>query len=330
MTLSAGRRRCAVAIALGAWSLRAAANVNYDPMALPETPSPSTLELRVHDAKRGRDIPLRAYLPQDKAAAPVVLFSHGLGGSREGNVFLGMHWASRGYVAVFLQHPGSDESVWKDLPQAQRMGALRDAANLRNMTQRFGDVPAVLDQLERWNAEAAHPLAGRMDLQHIGMSGHSFGALTTQAVSGQKAAFGLVSFTDTRIKAAIVMSPIAPRRAVASAFEDVHLPWLVMTGTRDDSAIGGSDAESRVKVYEALPPGRKYLMVLENAEHSAFTDRALPGDTQPRNPNHHRAMLAISTAFWDAWLRGDEAARGWLDSAGPKAVLQPHDRWEHK
>jgi predicted dienelactone hydrolase len=57
-------------------------------------------------------------------AAPVVLFSHGLGGSRTGSVFLGEHWAARGYVAVFLQHPGSDDSIWKDKPWQERMRAM--------------------------------------------------------------------------------------------------------------------------------------------------------------------------------------------------------------
>jgi predicted dienelactone hydrolase len=29
-------------------------------------------------------------------------------------------------------------------------------------------------------------LRGRLDLSHVGMSGHSFGAVTTQCLSGQK------------------------------------------------------------------------------------------------------------------------------------------------
>jgi hypothetical protein len=44
-------------------------------------------------------------------------------------------------------------------------------------------------------------------------------------------------------------------------------------------------------------------VVLNNAEHSAFTDRALPSDHEPRNPNHHRVILALSTAFWDVFAR---------------------------
>ena len=89
----------------------------YDPLAVDAAfRGRRIVDLTVHDAARNRDIPLRVYLPTNTAPAPVVLFSHGLGGSRTGSVFLGEHWAARGYVAVFLQHPGSDDSVWKDKP----------------------------------------------------------------------------------------------------------------------------------------------------------------------------------------------------------------------
>jgi hypothetical protein len=79
-----------------------------------------------------------------------------------------------------------------------------------------------------------------------------------------------------------------------------------------------------------LPPGGKYELVLYDAEHSAFTDRSLPGDSEKRNPNNHRAILALSTAFWDAYLRGNTAAKDWLDGNGPRSVLQKQDRWQAK
>ena len=103
----------------------------------------------------------------------------------KGYSYLGTHWASRGYVVVVLQHPGSDDSVWRDKSPGQRLVGLRRAASLENFLLRVKDVPAVLGQLDRWNATAGHPLAGRLDGKRIGMSGHSFGAVTTQAVSGQ-------------------------------------------------------------------------------------------------------------------------------------------------
>ena len=188
----------------------------------------------------------------------------------------------------------------------------------------------VLDALTRWNGETNHPLQGRLDLAHVGMSGHSFGAVTTQAVSGQHFPFGK-DFTEARIKAAFAMSPSVPRRGDAkSAFSQVSIPWLLMTGTADKSIIGGQGVEARLGVFPALPAGQKYELVLEGAEHSAFSERSLPGDALPRNPNHHRAVIAISTAFFDSTLKGDSKAREWLEGKEVRAVLQERDRWQWK
>ena len=310
--------------------------VAYDPLALPAASLPAPLDLSCRDEARRREIPLRVYLPSVAKPAPVVLFSHGLGGSREGSAFLGRHWSARGYVAVFLQHPGSDESIWKDLPPARRALAMQVAANPANFLARVQDVPAVLDQLEVWQRLAEHPLAGRLNLQHIGMSGHSFGAVTTQAVCGQSLPVGGARFTDPRLKAAVIFSPSTPARAAPEqAFGQVRLPWLLMTGTNDVARIGGAtigaaDVASRLGVYPALPPGGKYELVLHEASHFAFTDRPDFGAEAPRNPNHHRVILALSTAFWDAWLKEDAAARAWLDGESPRALMQTGDRWRHK
>ena len=82
-------------------------------------------------------------------------------------------------------------------------------------------------------------------------------------------------------------------------------------------------------VYPALKC-EKYELVLDGAEHSAFTERALPGEAGKRNPNHHRAILALSTAFWDAYLMGIAPAREWLQGDGPRSVLEEKDCWQFK
>jgi predicted dienelactone hydrolase len=309
-----------------------AADGPYDPLRLAApTATVGFLDLTVHDAARSRDVPIRVFLPAAKSPQPVVLFSHGLGGSREGSAYLAEHWAGRGYVTVYLQHPGSDAAVWQDVKPARRTAAMRRAASADNLMLRVKDVSVVLDQLAAWNGSGGHALAGRLDLSRVGMSGHSFGAVTTQALSGELDARGGASLTDARIKAAIAFSPSAPRRGnAARAFGSVRIPWLLMTGTKDTAAIGGADVTSRLAVFPALPPGGKYELVLFNAEHSAFTDRALPGDREARNPNHHRVILAFSTAFWDAWLRGDAAAKVWLDGEAPRSLLESRDRWQRK
>lgn len=307
------------------------ADSSYNPLSITVQHTLITIDLTVHDAERNRDIPIRVYLPSIKSPVPVILFSHGLGGSREGSAYLGKHWAGWGYVAVFLQHPGSDDSLWRDKPAGQRMAAMRKAASAENFMLRLKDIPAVLDQLQNWNINHSHILSGRMNLESVGMSGHSFGAVTTQALSGQRKVRGRSLSPDPRIDAAVVMSPSSPRRgSPQAAFEKVTLPWLLMTGTNDTAPIGDADVESRLAVFRALPHGDKYELVLHKAEHSAFTDRVLPANRKPRNPNHHRAILALTTAFWDTYLRNNAVARKWLLGDGPDSVLEKNDQWQSK
>lgn len=323
---------CLWAIASLGWvSSAIATESEYDPLTLSSPSTPETVDLTVNDAARKRDLPIRVYLPLERSPAPVALFSHGLGGSREGSSFLGNHWAARGYVAVFLQHPGSDTSVWQGKGHEERMNSMRRAAGPENFLLRVKDVPVVLDQLDRWNNSVGHVLSGRLDLKRVGMSGHSFGAVTTQAVSGQTAFLGGGFFTEARIKAAIAFSPSGPSRGTdpTRAFGQVKIPWLLMTGTKDVASLG-ADLPSRLSVYPALPPGGKYELVFDGAQHSVFTDRVLPGETQHRNPNHHRAILALSTAFWDTYLRENALAKTWLDGDGSRSVLEKNDHWQMK
>lgn len=302
----------------------------YDPLATSPTLKVEHLDLAVNDSIRHRQIPIRIYLAAGLTSAPVVIFSHGLGGSREGYGFLGRHWAGRGYAAVFMQHPGSDSSVWRSQPLGRRMAAMSAAASSENFILRVKDVTAVLNEMQKWNTTSA-TLAGRFDLRRPAMAGHSFGAVTAQAVGGQSFA-GTPLLADARIKSVIALSPSGPRNAAnpAESFGAVKIPWMLMTGTLDASPIGGQTPQSRLSVFPALPPGDKYQVVLFGAEHSAFSDTALPGDKEPRNPNHHRAVLALSTAFLDTYVRSDAAAKTWLESSGPSTILDPRDQWMKK
>ena len=317
---------------LGVVAMAHAADPPYDPLAV-ESPAvlPGPVDLDVVDDARERTIPVRVWLPSHARPAPVILFSHGLGGAREGNAYLGRHWSARGFCVVFLQHAGSDEAVWRDLPFPERLPALRKAVNLSTTLDRYRDVPAVLDRLEAFNGEAGGPLAGRLDSARVGIAGHSFGAVTAQGVTGQRTADRRMPFTDRRIGAALLMSPSLPRIGDgATAFGGVAIPWMIMTGTEDDSPVGNATPESRREVFAALPTGGKYELVLFQGEHQAFGDRVLPGSKRPRDPNHHRVVVALSTAFFDAFLRGDTAARAWLESDAPRSVLAAGDLWQWK
>jgi len=303
----------------------------YDPMAVSANIKVKIIDITVHDKARVREIPIRVYLPSVDSPLPVILFSHGLGGSRETCAYIGEHWSARGYTVVFLQHPGSDNSVGKGLRLRKRMKALKNAGNAHNLQLRVQDVDVVLDTLDKWNTTDGHKFKGLLELKKVGMSGHSFGARTTQAVSGQRFKGEKATFTDSRIIAALLMSPSSPSDGTPKeVFSKVSVPWMLMTGTRDSAPFGAADVKSRLAVFPALPPGGKYELVLFEAEHSAFTASAMRRRAKARNPNHHQAILAISTAFWDAYLRKDTVARKWLDGDGPRTVLEKRDAWQIK
>lgn len=298
---------------------------DYDPLQVGEAEIVSKgLEVRRGD----RVLPIRIYLPEMAKPAPVILFSHGLGGSRDNNPYLGNHWAKRGYVVVFIQHPGSDEAVWRDAPRAARMAAMKDAASAKNLILRAKDVPAVIDELTTWNADKDHPLHARLDLKHIGMSGHSFGAVTTQAVAGQVMAGGNVSFLEPRLSAAVMFSPSPPKVGdPATAFSPIRIPCLLMTGTLDTSPIGNTAPEDRLKVFPHLTHAPAWQVVFDKATHMSFGDRDLQGSPEAGN-RYHPAILALSTAFWDAELRDNQEAEAWLAGEGVKTMMKPGDRWE--
>lgn len=302
----------------------------YDPLQVAAV-SAQTLATSMTDSARNREIPLLIFLPDDPGPVPVILFSHGLGGSYETAVYLGEHWAARGYVAVFMQHRGSDDSILIGVPAAQLLSVMQAAASAENLVLRTEDVRAVIDQLTVWNADSSHALGQRLDLQRIGMSGHSFGARTTQTTSGEIIPWLSYSTRDPRIKAAMPLSASVTNIATAATvLREVNIPWLIMTGTLDESIVNDTTVADRLAVFPALPPGNKYELVLFEGEHHAFTDRPVSALQKPRNPAHHPAIKAISTAFWDSYLRDDASARAWLESDAARSVLAPADSWQFK
>ena len=317
-----------------AWTLTLLISFDALADAVDYDPSKTTGTVVVKDDQftyDSREVPLRLYLPESTAATPVLLLSHGLGGSREVGTYLGKHWAGRGYVVVAMQHAGSDTEIIRNVPRLKIMQALKEAASGANALARYKDVKATLDYLEKQN-ERSGKYTGRFDMTKVGMSGHSFGAVTTQAVSGQNYKRLGQLHTDKRIDAALALSPSIPSYGHdEDTFAKVSIPWMLMTGTKDDSPLGRNmDAATRRKVFPGLPSsGHFYELVLHEAEHSAFGDhRGIR--VSNRNPNHHKVVQSLSTAFWDAYLRSDEDAKNWLNNAGAKRILEPNDQWQRK
>ena len=220
---------------------------------------------------------MKIYFPTDAVGPfPVIVFSHGLGGTREGYEYLGRQWAANGYVCVHTQHIGSDDSAWRG--QAQPMQAMRAAANLQNSLDRPKDVKFVVDQLASLNKDDAK-LKGKLDLSELAMAGHSFGAMTTMMIAGQKfggpiaSRFGKLS--DDRFKVALAMSagPPISRANLDDSYADIHIPTFFMTGTKDDSPIGDTTAADRRIPFDHTHAAATYLMVLKDGDHMVFSGR---------------------------------------------------------
>jgi dienelactone hydrolase len=332
-------RSCPVLVlVLACWFLAGAALVSpapagsasFAPGAVPVWGRPGPYVVAVvrdtwKDPRREREVPVKIYYPaQDAGPFPVIIFSHGLGGSREGYEYLGRQWASHGYVSVHLQHLGSDRSVWEH--SWSKLLALRQAAhNLQNSLNRPLDVSFALDQLEKLN-QSEGPFQGRLDLNRVGAAGHSFGAYTTMAVAGQ--VFGRpggreISLADPRIKAAIPMSTPIPRKKgnLTQKYAKITIPCLHMTGTRDDSPIGETRAAERRLPYDYTNGSAQYLVTFRDGDHMIFSNHQRLLSRGDQDARFHDLICLSTTAFWDAYLKGEAAARSWLSNGGLAGTL---------
>lgn len=270
-----------------------------------------SIKLDWHDGTRDRDIPAKIYFPQDATSAcPVIVFSHGLGGSRDNYEYLGRHWASHGYVSVHIQHKGSDESVWRGTarPAEGMRQAVLDPLNAFN---RPIDASFAIDQLKHLNATNA-ALRGRLDLGKIGVAGHSFGAWTTLAIAGQTIGTSKRNFADERVKAAIAMSAPVLQRSGARDYSKIEMPVLHMTGTADNSPIGDTPARDRRVPFDLSTNAPRYLITFKDGDHMIFSGTAGPRRNRTRDELMHAVIKASSLAFWDAYLRGEAGGKQWL------------------
>lgn len=262
------------------------------------------------------------------ASCPVVVFSHGLGGSKDGYAWLGDDWAARGYVAIHLTHPGSDTSLITAGGGAAAIAgrlraATRDPAIFLARPRQVGAVIDALADIER----QVPALRGRLDAQRIAVAGHSYGAWTTLVAAGMALRTGAtgVSLADPRPRAFIALSPPGPQDRTDA--RPVTRPVLVMTGSEDrQPAIVDDDPEHdgawRARVFSELGAGDKWLVWIEGVTHSTFSGGAgarLMREAPAPDPRHLACIRASCAAFLDAHVRDDAAARAWL-AEGPRAL----------
>jgi predicted dienelactone hydrolase len=327
----------------------------------------------LHDTQRNKDIPLVIEYPSaGQGPFPIVVFSHGYGASDAGYVGLTEYWAGHGYVVIKPSHAdagamrelmrqrlrerreeraaGTGATTTTAAPPAERGNAIEEAMQSQTVADwrnRVRDVTYILDNLDQ--LEQQYPeLKGKMDRNRIGVAGHSYGALVAMMLAGVVPVRdgAPLQLADPRVKAIIAMSPqgVSISRGLSTeSWRNVHIPVMYMTGSEDRGAAPNEDAAWRKTAFESTPPGDKYFVSIEGANHLSFTGlfsdptaieerldradelnqnrndrmaaqpRSRAAGRMERERNIYATIKTLSTAFLDAYLKGAPEGRQYLD-----------------
>lgn len=239
--------------------------------------------------------------PVDGSGAPypILMFSHGSCGFPNQSTFLTARLASYGFVVVAPPHPGNT------LFEFPACGS--GPNQLASFIERPQDIIFVLDAMLAADADGASPFHDAIDETRIGMSGHSFGGLTTY----------ITVPIEPRFKVAMPMAPAVPGSPV------LGIPSLTMLG-QIDSVV--NVPAIRNAYTAALPP--KFLVELASTGHFAFSNGCFPGpDCSPpvtlTQGEAHERVLRYALPFLKVYLAGDERFRPFLAApGGPGFVFQ--------
>jgi predicted dienelactone hydrolase len=187
--------------------------------------------------------------PVAEGAWPLVVVSHGTGGSHLAYRTLAAHLARRGFVVALVEHPGNnrnDDSL---------------AHTAVNLAQRPRHLRVAIDRLH------ADPEIGpRLPSDAVAIVGHSMGGYTALAVAGGRPmafprespdgrAHPVPVTPDPRVRALVLLAPATPWFMPPDALAGVRVPILMLTAEHDphtpswhaEIVMGGVPDRARVE-----------------------------------------------------------------------------------
>ncbi|MGY4921074.1 alpha/beta hydrolase family protein [Streptomyces sp. 900105755] len=267
------------------------------------------------------DLQVRVSVPAAGTGLPVVLLSHGHGGSNNlsslnGYAPLANLWAAAGFAVVQPTHLSSRTL-------ARRLADAPGAPFF--WRSRAEDMSRILDRLD----EIAHTvpqLAGRLDRDRIAVAGHSLGGHTASLLLGARTTDpgtgAEVDLRDPRIKTGVLLA--APGRGGdvlngwmadrvpffhGTDFSTMTAPTLVVAGDKDDSAHFTDIGPGWHADPYHLAPAPKTLFTLFGAEHLLGGISGYDADeTTDENPERVAAVGHLTAAYLRTQLQSDPYA----------------------
>ena len=189
------------------------------------------------------------------------------------------------------------------------LGGINDP---QKIVDRVADLVLILDSLDQLPA-AVPGLKGKIDVQHIGVAGHSFGAYTAMLIGGVTADLGNEKgrrFADKRVACILPISGqgTGQQGLTNRSWDALKIPMMTITGTRDQG-VGGQGVDWKKEPYQFSPKGDKFLVVIDGANHFSFG-----GGLGPRGSAPTEVVKRCSTQYWDAYLKDSAAAKKYLQS----------------
>ncbi len=271
------------------------------------------------------DVAVNAATRPEGGPYPLLVFSHGYGGSGIGAVFFTEALAARGWVVAAPDHHDRHSAVRIRTGQVKdydRRGLLRHAMQIAASSRedraeylyRLDEIKLVLDRML-----TSDPFGRLIDLNRIAVGGHSFGGFTALGVCGT-----IKERRDARIKAVLLFST----GAGGYLFNDeelaaVRIPSMLFLGGREREKTRGRGmtmAEIADKVYRNMPPP-KYFLEVKGANHLSFNNQFTDGRAARFLSGNDEQLFDVirrySIAFLEKYVGGRKDAVQVLNQGDP-------------
>lgn len=247
---------------------------------------------------------------------PVLLFSPGVRSARFQSMTAIEELVSHGYIVVGIDHPYTSAQVtfpdghiasYEPDPDYSTSEELYQH-NIEGVGIRAADTSFVLDTLTQWNKHDPNQLLeGKLDLDSVGIFGHSYGGATTAETLAQ----------DSRFKAGLSLEGGFWGSVSTTALKQPFM--YIMSGGTAQSLDPDATAKDKVFYPEFEPDldrvmtssfNDTYYLTVDGFFHQSFTDISLispkmfaKGMTPEHNVDITRSYTLV---FFDRYLKGEE------------------------